>query len=274
MTIATPDFEYLATLISERTGNVIRPSQDYLLESRLSGLIRELKLDSIDALLQELRKLDSEPLKARVADAMTINETSFFRDPPVFDTLKDEVLPALIQARQATRRIDIWCAASSSGQEPYSIAILLKEHFPQLDPWNIRILCTDYSQRMVDRTREGKYSQFEANRGLPARLLATYFDRQGLNWVARDELKRMMDCRVCNLTQPWRDIPTVDLVMMRNVLIYFDKPIKEQVLRQTRNVIREDGFLFLGGGETLINLDVPFRGESHMNTPVYRPCAL
>ena len=273
MTIATPDFEYLVSLISERTGNVNRPSQDYLLESRLTKLIRELNFDSIESLLAELRRLENEPLRDRVADEMTINETSFFRDPIVFDTLREEILPALIESRQASRRLDIWCAASSSGQEPYSIAILLKEHFPDLDDWNVRLLCTDYSQRMVERTREGRYSQFEVNRGLPARLLATYFDRQGLDWVARDELQRMMDCRVCNLTQPWREIPQVDLVMMRNVLIYFDKPTKEQVLRQTRKVIRADGFLFLGGGETLINLDVPFQSESFSKTPVYRPCS-
>ena len=271
MPITTTDFDYLASIVSDRTGNVLNPSQDYLVESRLSGLVRNMGMPSIDSLIRELRSGRNHQLGDQVAEAMTINETRFFRDPQFFETLKDEVLPRLIEARRSTRKLAIWCAASSSGQEPYSIAIILREHFPELDNWNVSILCTDYSQQMIERTENGSYTQFEVNRGLPADLLVKYFDRKGMRWIANETLKKNMQFKTCNLTEHWIGIPPADLVMLRNVLIYFDKPTKEKVFRQMERIIASDGYLFLGAGETTVNLETSFSPETLGSTPVYRP---
>ena len=270
MTIATSDFEFLATLISQRTGNVLKPSQDYLLESRLGGVVREKGLPSLDSLIRQLRTDRDPKLNDEIAEAMTVNETSFFRDPDVFETLRQHVIPELIKARQGTKQLSIWCAACSSGQEPYTIAILLKENFPELDNWQVKILCTDYSPQMVDRTRKGSYTQFEANRGLPAKLLVKYFDRKGMRWEVKEEFRRSMTFQTCNLTENWSGIPKADLVMLRNVLIYFDKPTKEQVFSRVHQSMAGDGYLVLGGGETTVNLETPFHSELLGKTPVMR----
>ena len=270
MSIATTDFEYLASLIAKRTGNVITANQDYLLESRLGCVVRELGLPSLDSLVRQIRQNHDNELEDRIAEAMTINETSFFRDPNVFETLRDHVIPDLLSRRQQTKQLTIWCAACSSGQEPYTIAMLLKENFPELENWKVKILCTDYSLQMVERTRKGGYTQFEVNRGLPAQLLVKYFDRQGMRWSVKDELREMMEYRTCNLTENLSSVPRTDLVMLRNVLIYFDKPTKENVFAKVSRVMHGDGFLLLGGGETTVNLDTPFRTEMAGKIPVIR----
>ncbi len=269
MSIATTDFEYLASLIAKRTGNVVTASQDYLLESRLAGVVRELGLPSLDSLVRQIRHQRDHQLEDRIAEAMTINETSFFRDPNVFETLRDHIIPDLLSRRQQVKQLTIWCAACSSGQEPYTIAMLLKENFPELKNWNVKILCTDYSLQMVERTRSGTYTQFEVNRGLPAKLLVKYFDRQGMRWSVKDDLRAMMEYRTCNLTENLSSIPPADLVMLRNVLIYFDKPTKENVFAKISRVMKKDGFILLGGGETTVNLDTPFRTEMAGKTPVF-----
>ena len=270
MTIATTDFEFLATLVNKRTGNVLKPSQDYLIESRLTGVVRELGLASLDALVRKLKSGNNLKLKDQIAEAMTINETSFFRDPDVFETLRQHVFPELIAARKSVKTLRVWCAACSSGQEPYTIAILLKENFPELVDWRVKIHCTDYSQQMVERTRAGSYTQFEANRGLPAKLLVKYFERKGMRWEAKEELRRTMKFGTCNLTENWSSMPKADLVMLRNVLIYFDKPTKEQVFSRVNRDMANDGYLLLGGGETTVSLKTPFRSEMLGKTPVMR----
>ena len=202
---------------------------------------------------------------------MTINETSFFRDMQPFDALKDHVIPDLVEDRAALRSLSIWSAAASSGQEAYSIAITIRTHFPKLKDWKVRILGTDLSDDMVQRTNDGTYSQFEVNRGLPASLLIRNFDKNGLNWKVKPELGEMVSAKKMNLTEKWTTITKHDVVFLRNVLIYFDLPTKAQILRRIHESMRSDGYLFLGGGETLIQLDVPFERVTIGSTVAFRP---
>ncbi len=262
MPLATDDLEFLRSLIVRRSGNILTEDKSYLLESRLGPVALDCGLFDVATLVAQLRKTNDAILADKVAEALTINETSFFRDGQPFDALRETVLPELIRKRSATRQLRIWSAASSSGQEAYSLALLIREEFPELAAWDVKIVATDLSDDMVARTVSGKYTQFEVNRGLPARLLVKYFERQGPVWQAREDLRQMIDCRKMNLMGVWPLLPAFDIVFLRNVLIYFDQPSKTGILGKVRTVMRPDGKLFLGGGETIINLAVPFVREA------------
>lgn len=271
MALATPDIDYLKTLIAEKSGNVISTSQDYLLESRLSPLAKQAGLPSVERLVAELRRRPGCTLHDQVAEAMTINETSFFRDIQPFDALRTAILPELIRKRLSTKSMSLWSGASSSGQEAYSIAMTLRESFNELGAWNVRIQATDLSDEMVKRTQDGTYSQFEVNRGLPAPLLIKYFERRGTQWQVRADLRKMIDAKRMNLASAWPALASFDVVFLRNVLIYFDQASKERILTRVHKVLRPDGYLFLGGGETLITLNVPFVREPIGKTVCFRP---
>lgn len=271
MPLAPVEIAFLKQIIAERSGNVISANQDYLLESRLAPVAKSVGLPNVNALVAELKKQPGGYLPERIAEAMTINETSFFRDGAPFEALRTDILPTLIQKRSATKTLNIWCGASSSGQEPYSIALTIREFFNELNAWNIRITATDLSEEMVKRTADGSYSQFEMNRGLPTALLVKHFDRNGANWRAKPELRKLIDARRMNLTGAWPTTTFYDVVFLRNVLIYFDQPSKERILTRIAKVMRPDGYLFLGGGETLINLNVPFLREPIGKTVCFRP---
>ncbi len=274
MPLATMEIDFLKQLIAQRSGNVISSNQDYLLESRLIPVAKSAGLANVHALVAELRKQPGSVLPERVAEAMTINETSFFRDMSPFDALKETVIPTLLQKRAATKSLSIWCGASSSGQEPYTIAMTLREHFSELGAWDVNIHATDLSEEMVKRTQEGTYNQFEVNRGLPASMLLRHFERAGTQWRARPELRRMIEARRMNLTSAWPTTAQYDIVFLRNVMIYFDQPAKERILNRIHKVLRPDGYLFLGGGETLITLNVPFHREPTGKTVCFRPVAV
>ena len=271
MTLAPPDVDYLCGVVSRRSGNVIAPEQSYLLEARLGSLAQSEGLPSVKELVAELRAAQHSPLHDRVAEAMTINETSFFRDMHPFDAMRDFIFPELIEKRSQSRQLTIWSAACSSGQEPYTMAMLLREHFPQFNDWRVRILATDYSKDILAQAKAGRYNQFEVNRGLPARLLVEYFEPDGRNWGVKQDLRNMIDFKQMNLATPWPFVPNCDIVLLRNVMVYFDSAAKESILRRVREILRPDGCLFLGGGETLINLNVPFEKENVGNTVCYRP---
>ena len=198
MTLVANDVDFLREIIAEGSGNVISSNQSYLLEARLAPVAQKVGLADVNALVKELRGNPRSPLRNQVTEAMTINETSFFRDVQPFEALKSDVLPELLKSRSNTKSLSVWSAASSSGQEPYSLAILMRQHFPELANWKVRILATDLSDEMVQRTKEGVYSQFEVNRGLPAPLLVRAFDRRGTQWQAKPELRRMIDARKMN----------------------------------------------------------------------------
>ncbi len=272
MPLATIDIDFLRDLVSRRSGNVLTKEQGYLLESRLAPVATTAGLKNVEALVSELRRSNNSILHDRVSDAMTINETSFFRDRHPFDAMRDHILPAMIQSRQATKHLSIWCAASSCGQEPYSLAILIREHFAkQLAGWNVRIVATDISDEILAKAKLGRYSQFEVGRGMPSKLLVNHFDRQGADWVLKDDVRRLVDFRKLNLTQPWPYFSPFDIVFIRNVLIYFDQPTKQSILERTLKVLRPDGYLFVGGSETLLKMNLPIRREDVGPTAVYRP---
>ena len=255
--ITASDFDFIRDLVRKQSAIVLEPGKEYLAESRLHPVARQAGLGSIEALVREMRPGRRRDLEGQVVDALTTNETSFFRDGHPWEALRQSILPEVLERRAARRSISIWCAASSSGQEPYTLALLLREHFAAaLHDWNVQILATDISPSMLDRARAGRYSQLEVNRGLPAPLLVRYFRRVGLEWELEERTRSMVEFRAMNLAEPldWARLPTFDLVLMRNVLIYFDVEMKRSILNRVRSRLQPGGLLLLGSSETTLNL--------------------
>ncbi len=257
--LAPGDLAFVADLVRRQSANVLDATKGYLVEARLTPVARERGFASVSTLIAELRASRHGPLHELVVDRMTTNETSFFRDVRPFTVLERHVLPELIERRAAQRSLTIWSAACSSGQEPYTIAMLLRDRFPQVvRDWNVRIVASDLSSAMLARAAAGRFSQLEVNRGLPAPMLVRYFSRVGTEWQISDEIRQMIEFRAINLVQPWPFLPMLDVVFLRNVLIYVDVPTKQVVLDRVRQVLRPDGSLFLGAAETTLNLDDRF----------------
>ncbi len=256
-TITAHQFDHLRDMVLRESAIVLEPGKEYLVESRLAPIARREGLGSVADLVQRLITAPSVKLKSEIIDAMTTNETSFFRDVHPWQTLKEEVLPKLIEARRIERRLTVWCAAASSGQEPYSLAMLLRDNFPDIvRSWDVKIIATDLSDSMLYRCREGIYSQLEVNRGLPAPMLIRNFQREGADWRIDPELRRMVDVRTCNLAQPAsypRAASRFDIVFIRNVLIYFDDATKTRILNETSSRMHSDGYLLLGSSEVSIS---------------------
>lgn len=271
MPITSSDFEFVRSLAKEDAGLVLEAGKEYLVESRLQPIARLQGLASIDELIRAVRSGPGRDLRGKVVDALTTNETTFFRDVEPFEMLRTEVLPYLIEQRQQERTLRIWYAAASTGQEPYSLSMLIREHFPQLHTWTIQQVGTDLSPSVLARARAGRYSQLEINRGLPANYLVKYFERDGAEWRLRESIRSMVRFDEMNLVKPWpATLPQADIVMMRNVLIYFDIETKKQVLGRVRRLMRPDGFLFLGGAETTMNLDENFVRQQFNRSGCYR----
>jgi chemotaxis protein methyltransferase CheR len=264
------DFAYICRLVRERAAIVLEPGKEYLVETRLAPIVRQLQLGSIGELVGRLRNGFDQALLVRLIEAMVTTETSFFRDITPFEGLKVGVLPNLIARRANERRLEIWCAASSTGQEPYSLAILLRENFPQLATWQVNILATDLSAEVLGKAREGRFSQLEVNRGLPANLMVKYFRQHGSTWELNEEIRRAVQFREMNLTRPWSFLPRMDLILMRNVMIYFDIDTKKAILGRVARLLRPDGYLLLGGAETTLNLDDSFRRVEHRKAGFYQ----
>lgn len=262
----------LRTLLLQRTGIRLEPGKEYFVEMRLCALATDEGFGSPADVLEVLRTEESwGVLHRRVAEALAIGETSWFRDVHPFDELRRSVLPPLLQHRAATRELRVWSAACASGQEPYSVAMLLREHFPQLVSWHVSLLATDFSTSMLRRAREAVYSQIEVNRGLPAPMLVKWFRKDGLDWRLRDDLRSAVEFRELNLTAPWPNLPRQDVVLLRNVLLYFEPHTRRDVLRNVHRVLAPDGLLFLGGGETTITMDDSFEPVTLGRTVAYRP---
>lgn len=270
MPISNVEFDYIAKLVRERSAIVLEAGKEYLVESRLLPVARTVGCASLPQLIARLRAQSFNGLHQKVVEAMTTNETSFFRDLHPFEALKKLVLPELIAKREKERKLHLWCAASSSGQEPYTIAMLLREHFPLLGSWTLRFVASDLSVEMIERSRNGRYSQLEVNRGMPAALLVKYFQRHGVEWQVKEEFRRMIEFRQMNLTDAWGGLPEMDLVFMRNVLIYFDVETKKSILGKVRRILRPDGYLFLGAAETTLNLDDGFERVQFEKAGCYR----
>ena len=249
-------FEFVRRLVYDRTAIVLEPNKEYLVQARLGPIARDVGIATVEALVGELRRAPFGAMHARVVEAMTTNETSFFRDLGPFEALKNVVIPDLIRRRADTRRLAIWSAASSSGQEIFSIAMTLRETFPELAAgWRLTLLATDFCNEMVERARSGVFNQLEVNRGLPAPLLVKYFKRRGADWEIREDLRRMIEFRQLNLNDGWLIPDKLDVVFMRNVLIYFDVETKKRILARLPRVMKPDGVLFLGAAETTLGLD-------------------
>ena len=271
MSLSQAGFDFIRTLVQQRSAIALDPDKVYLAEARLLALARREGFGSVAAFVEHLRTAPANGLHQQVVEAMATNETSFFRDHHPFEGLRQVVLPELLRRRAAERRLSIWCAACSSGQEPYSVALLLREHFPQTAGWQLRLLASDLSDEMLERARQGRYSRMEVNRGLPARLLVKYFEQQGADWCLRADVRRMVEFRRINLAEGWPALPALDVILLRNVLIYFDVPTKKAILNRVRQVLRPDGFLFLGGAETTLNLDDAFERVPLDRAGCYRP---
>jgi len=254
------DFNFIAGLLKSRSGLIITPDKTYLLETRLSAIMREHSLAGLPALVEVLRQPASEALRDRVVDAMTTNETSFFRDNHPFDTLRKTVLPGLIERRASSRSLRIWSAACSTGQEPYSLAMVLKDHFPILAGWRVEIVATDISPSVLERSRSGLYSTFEVQRGLPIQMLVRHFDQIGNDWRVKDDLRRHISFRPVNLLEDFSALGMFDVVLCRNVLIYFDQETKARILRAVARNLASDGSLLLGGAESVFGICDAFAG--------------
>lgn len=253
------DYDYLRGFLKTRSGLVLSNDKQYLIESRLMPIVRKEGLSGISELVQKLKGPGSEPLALRVTEAMTTNESFFFRDKTPFDHFKEVMMPALIKARAAKRHIRIWCAAASTGQEPYSLAMILKEMGPQIAGWRIEIIGTDLSGEVLDRAKAGVYTQFEVQRGLPIQYLLKHFTQNGDQWTISQEIRSMVHYRTLNLLNDFSALGTFDIVYCRNVLIYFDQPTKVDVLNRTAKLTAPDGYLLLGAAETVVGLTEAYK---------------
>jgi chemotaxis protein methyltransferase CheR len=270
MGLAAAEFDYLCKFIHERSAIIIDPGKEYLVESRLTPLAYQEGLESAQKLLERLRRETVNGLHRKVLDAMTNNETIFFRDAAPFHALTRTIIPELLGKRSLERRLSLWSAAASSGQEAYSLAMLVCEEFAGLPGWEVSILGTDISEAILERARRGRYSQLEVNRGLPAKCLTKYFTREGVEWQISGQIRGMVGFRECNLAGSWPPLPQFDVIFLRNVLIYFSVEKKKEILRRARGVLREGGVLFLGSAETTLNLDDSFDRVPWENTSYYR----
>ena len=268
--ISKSDFNYVRDLVRRHSAISLEPDKAYLIETRLAPLARQTGFDSLQALIASLRTKPGADLRDRVIEAMFTHETSFFRDGHPFEILKSMILPNLLAKRSPSQNLTIWCAACSSGQEPFSVAMLAREHFPDLARGRLRTIATDLSESILARAREGLYTQTEINRGLPPALLARYFDKQGSCWRLKLEIRRMVDFQRSNLAEEWPNLPSPDIIFMRNVLIYFDQETKKSILSKIRKTLKPDGYLILGSSETTLNLDPTFESLSIGKTVCYQ----
>ncbi len=270
MSLAAVDFDYLRELVKTHSAIVIDAGKEYLAEARLAPLVSDQGYSSVQELLSRLRNQPFNGLHRQVLDAMTNNETWFFRDANPFQALTSLVIPDLIKRRESERKISIWSAACSSGQEPYSVAMTIRENFLS-SGWSFSILGTDFCTTVLERARTGLYRQMEVNRGLSARLLTKYFVQQGLHWQLKPEILTMVTFRYLNLFQPHNDMPpSTDIVFLRNVMIYFDIATRRQILGRIRKLLRPEGYLFLGCAETTLNLDDGFQRVQSGSSVYYR----
>ena len=253
------DYDYLRKLVKERSGLVLSADKQYLVESRLLPVAHRAGVDSLTALVVKLRCMKNESLVTEVAEAMTTNESFFFRDKLPFEHFRDTIMPALLAARPTQRRIRIWCAAASTGQEPYSLAMTLKEMGAKVAGRQVEIVATEFSTQVLEKAKSGIFSQFEVQRGLPIQLLIKYFDQIGDAWQINPDVRAMVQFRPFNLLHEFTQLGPFDLVFCRNVLIYFDPETKVRVLDRIAQIMEHDGYLVLGAAETVVGLTDSFK---------------
>jgi chemotaxis protein methyltransferase CheR len=267
--VTPPDYEYLRKVLKDSSGLDLSADKQYLIESRLLPLSRKCGLSGISELVQKM-KGGSASLVAQVVEAMTTNETFFFRDKVPFDHFRDSIMPGILQARAGRKSVRIWCAAGSTGQEPYSLAICLKEMGAALAGWRIEIIATDLSQEVLEKSKAGIYSQFEVQRGLPIQMLVKYFKQTGEFWQVNADIRAMIQHRQLNLLNDFSQLGVFDVIFCRNVLIYFDQDTKIDIFNRLARQTEADGFLVLGAAETVVGLTDVFKPYPERRG-LYRP---
>jgi chemotaxis protein methyltransferase CheR len=253
------DFAFFTKYIYDQTGLVLGPDKMYLIESRLAPLARKYNVANIDLLVGQLRTARTNDLQRDIVDAMMTNESFFFRDGKPFDQFRQLVLPGLLQSRAAKKSFRIWCAAASTGQEPYTLAMILKEEAAKLAGWRVDIVGTDISHDALERAKSGVYTQFEVQRGLPIQLLVKYFKQQGDKWQIAPEIRSAVQYRSFNLLTEFASLGSFDVIFCRNVLIYFDQKTKGAILDRMAKLLPADGLLYLGGAETVLGVTERFQ---------------
>jgi chemotaxis protein methyltransferase CheR len=264
------DYAFVQALVRKHASIILNVGQEYLVRSRLEPVARQAGLPDLGALVQRLRREPYGKLHAIVVEAMTTNETSFFRDLHPYEALKKHILPDVIKRRRLERAMNVWSAACSTGQEPYSIAMLLAST-PELAGWNVRVLATDLSKNAIARAQTGTYSAHELGRGLPKKALAEHFDRDGQVYRIKPAVRAMIDWKPLNLAEPLPKLPSFDIVFMRNVLIYFSPETCAAILKRVHGAMNKKGFLILGTTENMLGLPVGFEATTLGKTTVYRP---
>lgn len=266
------DYDYLASFLLASSGLSLGGNKEYLLESRLIPLAQSLGLSDISELVTKLRAHSDRLLEEAVVESMTTSDTSFFRNFTPFDNLRDVVIPELLEKREEQKSLRIWSAAGSTGQEAYSVGMLLSESFPELKNWNVEILVTDLSQQAITRAQEGVYSQFEAQRGLPISYLVKFFSQVDHGWKVKSELKKWFTWKSYNLLDSFEEFRTFDLILCRNVLIYFENLTKKDVLDRMRGQLADDGSLVLGEAETILGISDSYQKDIRFpNSYIYLP---
>jgi chemotaxis protein methyltransferase CheR len=271
MACSDSDYEYLRGVVMEQSANQIDPSRNALFDSRLTSIARLSGAASLEDFVNMLKAGKPAHLHRAVAEAMTVNETSFFRDIATFEMLREVVFPRLIEQRMEKRRLRIWSAASSTGQEAYSLAMSVAEYFPGLAHWDVKIIGTDISRHVVDYAQKGRYRRVEVNRGLPARMLLKYMVREGEEWEVVPRIRSMCEFRYANLCAPMPQLPEFDLVMLRNVLLYFSQHDRRTLFGEIYRKIASGGYLILGNAEQAEDSTNLFEVEFAANCYFYRP---
>jgi chemotaxis protein methyltransferase CheR len=265
------DYEYLSNFLLGKSGLALGPGKEYLIEARLIPLAQSCGLANIEELVRELKSRKEERLHSAVVEAMTTNETSFFRDKTPYDEMREILLPELIAARKTSRQLRVWCAASSTGQEPYSFLMLLAEHFPEVRDWRVEFVATDIDNSALARANSGLYTQFEVQRGLPIQLLMKYFEQAEKGWRIKEEIRKRVSFRQLNLLDDFSRLGLFDIVLCRNVLIYFQNQTKQNILERIAKLLRPDSYLYLGAAETVLGITTVFERNKRYKSAVYSP---
>lgn len=271
MACSDSDYSYLRQLVLAESANLIDPSRNALFEARLTPIARMVGASTLEDFVSLLRIDRTPQLHRAVAEAMTINETSFFRDGKPFDALRETILPHLVERNWAQRKLRIWSAACSTGQEAYSVAMLIREHFAELASWDVKIVGTDLSRPVIDYAQRGRYRRIEVNRGLPARMLVKYLARNGEEWEVAPELRAMCQFQCANLCAALPKLPVFDLIMLRNVLLYFPQQDRSCVFSDVYRQIAPSGYLLLGAAEQAEDSTNLFQAEFAKDCYFYRP---
>jgi chemotaxis protein methyltransferase CheR len=270
MSLPVADLDFIRKLVLDHSAIVLEREKAYLVETRLTPLATRLGFESISAMVAKIRYEPVNGTHRMVVDAMTTNETYFFRDIHPFTILRSDIFPQLIKAREETRKLRVWCGACSTGQEPLSVSMLWDDAFPRQAAWEMKITATDLSQNVLKKAKSGEFTQMEVNRGLPAPMLIKYFEKDHNIWRVRDRIRSRISYQEMNLAKPFPILPKFDLILLRNVLIYFDLNMKKQILANIRRVMAPDAFLFLGAAETTMNIDPAFQSVIIGKTVCYK----